>query len=94
MTDFYMNFNSEEVFETVQGREPFNYGEGGVLQSEGWSIDILGGGFTKISSWDKEGNPIFTDVAGYLVNLRSDKTLPEDLVEYQVYPKTPIRVWA
>lgn len=94
MTDIYLKFKDEAEFEAFQGRPPFEYGEGGVLQSSGWSLDILGDGFTKVKSWDKEGNPIYTPVEGFLVNLRSDKALPEDLVDHLVYPKTPIRVWA
>lgn len=95
MADIYLKFPDEETFETFQGAEPFEYGEGGVLQSEGWSIDILGGGFTKITSWSKEGEPTYSPVEGFLVNLRSaNKAIPDSMLEYQVYPRTPIRVWA
>lgn len=94
MTDTYLNFPDKETFETFHGRAPFEYGEGGILQSTGWSLDILGDGFTKVESWDKEGNPTYIPVPGFLVNLRSDNSLPEDLLDFQVYPKTPIRMWA
>lgn len=94
MTDFYLNFVTEQAFEDAQGREPFEYGEGGTLQSEGWNIDILGGDCRKIVSWNKDGSAVFQPVGGFLVNLRSSRQLPESLTGYLVFPKTPIRVWA
>ena len=35
------------------------------------------------------------DVQGWHVNLRlRDAELPEGLVQYQVFPETPVRMWA
>lgn len=94
MKDFYIRLENAEKFESLSGLVPFEYGEGGVIGTSGWSIDILGDGQTKVVSWDSEGNPTLEPVGGFLVNLRSDSQLPENLREFEVFPKTPIRVWA
>lgn len=94
MTDFYLNTKTAETFESLKSSTPFEYGEGGVVGSEGWNIDIIGDGQMRVVSWDSEGVPTMGPIGGFLINLRSDNALPEALKQYQVYPVTPIRVWA
>lgn len=95
MTDYYMNFPKESDFDAVKGAVPFEYSaEVGVLQSTGWSIDVLGGDNTRTTGWTAEGEPVFTPIEGFLVNLRSNFALPENLVKYRVFPESPVRVWA
>lgn len=93
MTDYFLDFKTEETFNTVKGTSPFEYGEGGVIASSNWSVDIIGA-ITKVISWDEEGTPTYSDPEGWLVNLRSDEELPATLSEYQVFPVSPVRVWA
>lgn len=94
MTDYYLNLPDAESFETLKGEAPFEYGEGGVTQSTGWSVDVIGEGQTRVVSWDAEGEPTYEVIPGFLINLRSNLPLPESLIQYQVFPPTPIRVWA
>lgn len=94
MTDFYLDVQSQEVFKTLKGKTPFEFGEGGVIGSDGWSVDILGDGQLRVISWSEDGEPATELVGGFLINLRSDHQLPSELSKYQVYPVTPIRVWA
>ena len=94
MNDFYLKFPDAQAFDEVKGAVPFDYEQGGSVQSPGWSVDVLGDGLQKVVAWDAEGEPTFAPVEGYLVNLRSAGVLPEPLVQYQVFPATPIRVWA
>lgn len=94
MTDYYLNLPDAESFETLKGEAPFEYGEGGVTQSAGWSVDVIGEGQTRAVSWDAEGEPTYEVMPGFLVNLRSNFALPEALEQYRVYPIIPIRVWA
>lgn len=94
MTDYFLNLPDVETFEALKGEPPFEYGEGGVTQSTGWSVDVIGEGQTRIASWNAEGEPTYEPIPGFLINLRSYLPLPDSLVEYQVFPVTPIRVWA
>lgn len=94
MTDFYLNMPDAETFETLKDAVPFEYGEAGTLQSNGWSIDVIGDGQVTVSGWTKEGEPIYLPMEGFLVNLRSGAQLPDHLIQYQVFPTSPIRVWA
>lgn len=94
MTDYYLNVPNEETFDELKGKYPLEYSEGGFVQSPGWSVDIIGSGQSYVSSWDAEGEPTYTPIEGFLVNLRSDFALPESLKEYEVFPTSPIRVWA
>lgn len=94
MTDYYLNLPDAESFETLKGEAPFEYGEGGVTQSTGWSSDVIGEGQTRVVSWDEDGEPTYEVIPGFLINLRSSIELPESLSQYQVFPSTPIRVWA
>lgn len=93
MTDFYMNFNDLETFETFEGEAPFEYGIGGVVGSAGWDIDLIGP-YAPIKSYDKYGVPKYGKAEGYYLNLRSDLKLPDELDAYRIYPENPIRVWA
>jgi len=94
MTDFYLDTVTQEAYEALEGVSPFDYAQGGFVCSPGWSADVIGGDEVKIVGWTKEGEPVTEPVGGYLVNLRSDRELPAELKQYQVYPVTPIRVWA
>lgn len=94
MTDTYLDFNDVDTFNSLEGTAPFEYGEGGTLQSEGWSIDIVGGDQMRVIGWDEEGQPVVEPIGGFLVNLRSDNPLPKILEQYVIHPETPIRVWA
>lgn len=94
MTDFYLNTETQETYEALEGASPLDYAQGGFVGSQGWSVDVIGGDELKVVGWTKEGEPVMEPVGGYLVNLRSDRELPAHLKQYQVYPATPIRVWA
>lgn len=94
MTDFYLDVKTEEIFDALKGTQPFEYGEGGTVGSPGWSIDVIGGGQVRVVSWDSEGVPTTEPMGGFLINLRSSQMLPSELDQYQVFPATPIRVWA
>lgn len=94
MTDFYINTGTLEAFEKLQGKVPFDYGQGGTIGSVGWDIDVIGGDELKTTGWTKDGDPIQEPMGGYLINLRSDNEIPFGVKDYLVYPKTPIRVWA
>lgn len=94
MTDFYLNVPDAETFETLRGVAPFEYAEGGVTQSAGWDVDVIGEGQTYVDSWNSEGEPEYAVIPGFLINLRSGYQLPEELEQYQVFPDSPIRVWA
>lgn len=94
MSDYFLNLPDAETFDTVKGAWPFEYGEGGVTQSAGWSVDVIGEGQTRVASWNEDGEPTYEVIPGFLINLRSNLPLPESLVQYQVFPATPIRVWA
>lgn len=93
MSDYFLKLQSKASFDQLKTRYPFELGEGGVIGSPGWSVDVLGHTF-KAVAWDGEGEPTYEPVEGYLINLRSDEPLPENLVKYQVFPETPKRVWA
>lgn len=94
MTDFYLDVKTAEIFESLKGSTPFEYGEGGAVGSAGWDVDIIGDGQVRVVSWDAEGTPTTEPMGGFMVNLRSAFHLPEPLVQYQVFPTNPIRVWA
>lgn len=94
MTDYFLNLPDAETFEAIKGAIPFEYGEGGVTQSAGWNVDIIGDGQIRVVGWDAEGEPTYAPIQGFLVNLRSERLLPADLIQYQVLPTNPIRVWA
>jgi len=94
MTDFYLDVKTAETFDSLKGLVPFEYGEGGVVGSPGWDVDILGDGQMRVVSWDSEGVPTMEPIGGFLINLRSDIPLPESVQEYEVFPETPLRVWA
>lgn len=94
MTDFYLNVPDASTFETLKGNKPFEYGEGGTTQSKGWSVDVIGDGQTYVESWNAEGEPTYAVIPGFMINLRSDHALPEELKQYEVFPTSPIRVWA
>lgn len=94
MTDFYLNVNDAETFETLKGVVPFEYAEGGATQSKGWDVDVIGSGQSYVESWNSEGEPTYKVIPGFLINLRSDSQLPEELLKYEVYPVSPIRAWA
>ena len=93
MTDFYFNFPDEATFDNLKGEYPLAFDEGGHGVSPGWSVDIIGVVYKSVS-WDSEGNPTLEAQPGFLVNMRSDNQLPDNLSAYEVFPKTPIRVWA
>lgn len=94
MTDFYLNVPDAETFDSLKGVVPFEYAEGGTTQSTGWDVDVIGDGQTYVKSWNAEGEPTYEVIPGFLINLRSDHALPEELEQYRVYPTSPIRVWA
>lgn len=94
MTDFYLNLPDAATFEGFKGVAPFEYDESGSTQSAGWNIDILGEGNKRATSWDSEGEPSYTPLEGFLINLRSSYELPEALKQYVVHPTSPLRVWA
>lgn len=94
MTDFYMNIPSEAEFSELKGKPPFEYSEGGFVGSEGWDVDIIGSGQNDVVGWDEDGEPTLKPIEGFLVNLRSELALPDELRQYQVFPSSPIRVWA
>lgn len=94
MSDYYLNLPDAETFEPLKGEVPFEFGEGGVTQSPGWSVDVIGEGQTRIASWNAEGEPAYEAIPGFLINLRSNFPLPESFIQYQVFPTNPIRVWA
>ena len=94
MTDFYLDVKTAETFDSLKGSVPFEYGEGGVVGSAGWDVDILGDGQMRVVSWDSEGVPTMESIGGFLINLRSNIPLPESVQEYEVFPETPLRVWA
>lgn len=94
MTDFYLNTETLEQYEVLEGKPPLSYAQGGSIGSPGWSVDLIGGDEMKIVGWTRDGDPVLEPVGGYLVNLRSDRELPAELKQYQVFPNTPIRVWA
>lgn len=94
MTDFYLNVPDAGTFENLKGVVPFEYAGGGATQSTGWDVDVIGEGQTYITSWNAEGEPTYAVIPGFLINLRSDYALPEALKQYEVYPTSPIRVWA
>ena len=94
MTDTYLNLPDAATFEAMKGTTPFEYTESGFTQSEGWNVDVIGDNQFKVTSWNAEGEPTFTPIPGFLINLRSDIQLPEALKQYEIYPETPIRVWA
>ena len=94
MTDFYLNVPDASTFDSLKGVVPFEYGEGGTTQSQGWSVDVIGDGQTYVESWNAEGEATYAVIPGFLINLRSDYVLPEELKQYEVLPTSPIRVWA
>lgn len=94
MTDFYLNVGDKETFESLKGNIPFEYADGGVTQSKGWDIDIIGEGQCYIDSWGSDAEPNYKLIPGFLINLRSNNLLPESLTVYEVFPVSPIRVWA
>lgn len=89
-----MDFIDADTYESLLGSAPFEYGPGGVIRSAGWDVDVIGDSEVRIVSWDKEGTPTTEPIGGFLVNLRSEDALPDSLTKYQVFPQTPIRVWA
>lgn len=93
MSDYYIRIPTEEAFDEMEGQVPFIYGQGGELFSPGWAIDVIGDLY-KITSWNRKGEPTYTQFDGFFINLRSDFPLPEFLREFEVFPKTPERVWA
>ena len=94
MSDYYLNLPDAETFEALKGKTPFEYRAGGVMQSAGWSVDVIGEGQSRPVSWDEDGEPTYEAIPGFLINLRSNFPLPETLSQYQVFPTNPIRVWA
>lgn len=94
MTDFYLNVPDAETFDSLKGVVPFEYAEGGTTQSAGWDVDVIGKGQVYVKSWNAEGEPTYATIPGFLINLRSNYQLPEGLKQYEVFPASPIRVWA
>lgn len=94
MTDYFLNFPDAASFESVKGSDPFEYREGGIAESPGWAVDIIGEGVTRPVSWNAEGEATYETLEGFLVNLRSNFELPDYLEEFRVYPSSPVRVWA
>ena len=51
---------------------------------------------TEVVTPAEYGEPVFTDLDGWHVNVRlkADQATPTNLVQYQVAPANPVRIWA
>lgn len=93
MSDYYLNVPDEATFNSLKGKYPFAFDGNGEPASTGWEVDVIGVVY-KAVSWNEEGEPTMEAQPGFLINLRSEGALPEALDEYQIFPETPVRVWA
>lgn len=51
---------------------------------------------TEVVTPEEYGEPVFTELEGWHVNVRlkADQATPDNLVQYQVAPANPVRIWA
>jgi hypothetical protein len=104
VVDFFLKFASEEEAYNVLNPEvttiTTSYDEeGNPVETisterqpiEGYSIDTIGIIY-KETGVDDEGNPIYTPLDGWHVNLRGADTTYFDT--YKVEPKQPVRIFA
>ena len=99
MIDFYLKFPDEVtatsiLYTTVSEVQDE---EGNVLVEASTTpnyqnISIIGTISKPTEELDAEGNPVMAALEGWHVNVKADES-PE-LVQYQVFPLAPMRVWA
>jgi hypothetical protein len=93
--DYMLKFNTEaECTQALYTEETWN--EQTILVPKYVAVDVIG------TVYEPTGNTISTEhgdvpemspVSGWHANVRHNKEAPE-LVAYQVFPVTPVRVWA
>ena len=99
MIDFYLKFPDEAaaiavLYTTVvevQDEEGVVLVEASVTPNY-QNISIIGTISKPTEELDAEGNPVMAALEGWHVNVKADES-PE-LVQYQVFPLAPMRVWA
>ncbi len=104
MIDYYLNFADEAaanaaLYTTVIAPEILA-DNGSIITPEltqlipiYQNIDTIGVIFKPTGAVDGEGISVLTAVAGWHVNVRSEKEI-FDLAEFQVNPINPVRIWA
>lgn len=93
--DYMLKFNTEaECKQALYTEETWN--EQTILVPKYSAVDVIGTIYEptgNMISTEYGDTPEMTPVAGWHANVRHDKTAPE-LEAYQVFPATPVRVWA
>lgn len=93
--DYMLKFNTEaECKQALYTEETFN--EQTVLLPKYTAVDVIGTIYEptgNMISTEYGDTPEMTPVAGWHANVRHDEPAPE-LEAYQVFPATPVRVWA
>lgn len=82
MTDYYLKFDEKpELADELVSNEEVN-------------VDVIGE-ITIPAKYDEEDNEIESAIViqGWHVNLRINGELPEQLKQFEVFPRKPVRVW-
>lgn len=97
--DYYLKFNDEAAmkaaFGTVETDTPYGLNVVHPLVQH-MAVDIVGVIYQPTGETETHGDmtvPIMAPLPGWHVNLRGDE-LPQELEQYRVEPKNPLRVWA
>lgn len=87
--DIYLRFKDQAAAEAALIAEGFHVDDGAVWH-DSESIDAVG---TMYSAAGEGDDVVFTPVAGYHVNIRTELNM-DSLDDFRVYPVTPSRLWA